>query len=58
MDRRRAVVELLIRDAGYEPTCGGPLENARIQEDFLLVMSAISNDIGQCFYRYAPPENL
>jgi hypothetical protein len=57
-DEARGVVELLARDAGYEPTYGGPLENARIQEDFLLVMSAISNDIGQCFYRYAPPENL
>lgn len=54
----RGVVEQLIRDAGYEPAYGGPIENARIQEDFLQILSAIANDIGRCFYRYAPPEEL
>lgn len=54
----KGVVEQLIRDAGYEPAYGGPIENARIQEDFLQILSAIANDIGRCFYRYAPPEEL
>jgi 8-hydroxy-5-deazaflavin:NADPH oxidoreductase len=54
----REVVERLITDAGYEPVYGGPIENARIQEDFLKILSAIANDIGRCFYRYSPPDQL
>jgi 8-hydroxy-5-deazaflavin:NADPH oxidoreductase len=57
-EEAREVVEQLIRDAGYEPAYGGPLENAGIQEDFLQIMIAISNEVGQCFYRYAPPDEL
>jgi 8-hydroxy-5-deazaflavin:NADPH oxidoreductase len=57
-EEAREVVEQLNRDAGYEPVYGGPLENASTQEDFLKVLVAISNDIGQCFYRMAPPEKL
>ena len=57
-EEARGVVELLNRDAGYEPVYGGPLENARIQEDFLKVFVAISNDIGPVLYRMAPPEEL
>ena len=54
----REVVEQLVRDAGYEPVYGGPIENAHIQEAFLQIFVAISNDIGPCFYRYAPPDAL
>ena len=57
-EEAREVVEQLIRGAGYEPAYGGPLDNARIQEDFLKILIAISNDVGQCFYRYAPPAEL
>jgi len=57
-EEARGVVEQLNRDAGYEPVYGGPLENARIQEDFLKVFVAISNDIGPFLYRMAPPEAL
>jgi hypothetical protein len=57
-DEAREVVEQLNRDAGYEPVYGGPLENARIQEDFLQIVVAISNDVGQFFYRMAPPDKL
>jgi predicted dinucleotide-binding enzyme len=57
-EEARGVVEQLNRDAGYEPVYGGPLENARIQEDFLKVFVAISNDIGPFLYRMAPSEEL
>ncbi len=57
-EEARSVVEQLTRDAGYEPVHGGPLENACIQEEFLQVFVAISNDIGPCLYRMAPPEEL
>ena len=57
-EEARGVVEQLIKDAGYEPAYGGPLENASAQEDFIKVLFAISNDIGPCFYRMAPPEKL
>jgi predicted dinucleotide-binding enzyme len=49
------VTERLIRDAGFEPLYGGPLENAAVQEQFLKIMSGISNDIGRCFYRFWSP---
>jgi 8-hydroxy-5-deazaflavin:NADPH oxidoreductase len=54
-EEAREVVEQLIRDAGYEPYCGGPLENASAQEQFLKIMGGISNDIGRCFYRFWSP---
>lgn len=54
----RPVVEQLITDAGYEPVYAGALENARIQEDFLLLMGAIQQSIGRFFYRMAPPDKL
>jgi 8-hydroxy-5-deazaflavin:NADPH oxidoreductase len=57
-EEARELVERLITDAGYEPVYGGPIENARIQEDFLQILSAIANDIGRCFHRYATPEAL
>jgi 8-hydroxy-5-deazaflavin:NADPH oxidoreductase len=51
-EEAREVVEQLVRDAGYEPLYGGPLENAAPQEQFLKLMIGISNDIGPCFYRF------
>jgi predicted dinucleotide-binding enzyme len=57
-EEARDVVEQLNRDAGYEPLHGGPLENARAQEDFLPLMIGISNQVGPCFYRFAPPAEL
>jgi hypothetical protein len=57
-EEARDVVERLNRDAGYEPVHGGPLENASAQEGFLKVFFAISQDVGPCLYRIAPPENL
>ncbi len=57
-EEAREVVEQLNRDAGYEPVYGGPLENARFQEEFLKIFFAISNDIGPFLYRMAPPAEL
>jgi predicted dinucleotide-binding enzyme len=52
-DEARAVVEQLIRDAGYEPVGIGGLENARALEDFV---PGVLGKIGRVFYRFAPPE--
>jgi predicted dinucleotide-binding enzyme len=52
------VVQQLNRDAGYEPLYGGPLENVRVQEEFVKILFAISQDIGPFLYRMAPPEEL
>jgi predicted dinucleotide-binding enzyme len=57
-EEARDVVEQLNRDAGYEPLHGGPLENARAQEEFLAIWVGISNQIGPFFYRMAPPAEL
>lgn len=59
-EEARGVVEQLIRDAGYDPVCAGPLQNAALQEAFLPLMFAISKEggNGQFFYRMAPPEQL
>lgn len=57
-EEARDLVEQLNRDAGYEPVHGGPLENAGIQESFSKIVFAISQDIGPCFYRMAPPDAL
>jgi predicted dinucleotide-binding enzyme len=57
-EEARDVVEQLNRDAGYEPLHGGPLENARAQEEFLAIWVVISNQIGPFFYRMAPPAEL
>jgi predicted dinucleotide-binding enzyme len=51
-EEARSVVEQLTRDAGYVPLYGGPLENAGAQEQFLKLLSGISNDIGRCFYSF------
>ena len=54
-DDAREVTEQLIRDAGYEPVSAGGLENARALEDFVPDLFA---QIGQVFYRFAPPGEL
>jgi 8-hydroxy-5-deazaflavin:NADPH oxidoreductase len=54
----RMVVEELNRDAGYDPLCTGPLENASAQEGLLGVIFAISESIGLYVYRFAPIEQL
>jgi predicted dinucleotide-binding enzyme len=57
-EEAREVVEQLNRDAGYEPLHGGPLENARVQEDFAPLYVSISKQVGPCAYRVAPPAEL
>jgi 8-hydroxy-5-deazaflavin:NADPH oxidoreductase len=58
-DEARTVTERLIRDAGYEPVNAGGLENARLLEDSLGLLSAVSGaGMGQCFYRFAAPGEL
>ena len=57
-EEARDVVERLSRDAGYAPLHGGPLENARAQEDFLAIYVGIANEIGPFVYRMAPPADL
>jgi predicted dinucleotide-binding enzyme len=59
-EEAREVVEQLNRDAGYDPVCAGPLENAAMQEQFLALIFAIAQEggTGQFFYRMAPPEQL
>jgi predicted dinucleotide-binding enzyme len=48
------VTERLIRDAGFEPTYGGGLENARVLEDFLRVLFAW----GRGFYSFWKPPGV
>jgi 8-hydroxy-5-deazaflavin:NADPH oxidoreductase len=52
------VTEQLISDAGFHPVSAGGLENARLLEDHLQLMSAISDGLGRFFYRYAKPGEL
>jgi hypothetical protein len=54
-----AVVEQLIRDAGYEPLHAGGLENASTQEAIVKLWFAISRSgLGSFLYRMAPPDQL
>ena len=49
----------MTRDAGYDPVCAGPLENAAMQEQFLPLVFAIKEAEGVPFlYRMAPPDEL
>ena len=53
------VTEQLIRDAGYEPVSVGGLGSARMLEDHLGLMMAISEGgLGRFFYRDAKPGEL
>jgi predicted dinucleotide-binding enzyme len=55
----REVTEQLIRDAGYEPVFVGGLENARLLEDSIRLLMAVSQGgLGRHFYRFAPPGEL
>jgi 8-hydroxy-5-deazaflavin:NADPH oxidoreductase len=56
----RAAVEGLVRDIGYEPVNGGPLEHAATQEAFATMLLAIVSDAGDglLVYRFATPERL
>jgi hypothetical protein len=57
-DEAREVAEQLTRDAGYEPVSLGNLDNARMLEDHLAFMSALTGGLGRFFYRYAKPGEL
>ena len=58
-DDARDAAEQLSRDAGYEPVNVGGLDNARMLEDHLALMSAVAGGgLGRFFYRYAPPGEL
>jgi 8-hydroxy-5-deazaflavin:NADPH oxidoreductase len=58
-EEAKEVVEQLIRDAGYEPLYGGPLENAPAQEGAIKVFFAINQSgVGPFFYRFAAPGEL
>jgi hypothetical protein len=55
----RDVVEQLIRDAGYEPTYAGGLDNAAMLEDSTKLLFAVTQGgLGLFFYRMAPPGRL
>lgn len=55
----RDVVEQLIRDAGYEPTYAGGLDNAAVLEDSTKLLFAVTQGgMGPFFYRMAPPGRL
>jgi len=58
-DEAREVTEQLIRDAGYEPVYVGGLDQARLLEDSLTLLMAVSRGgLGQTFYRFAKPGDL
>jgi predicted dinucleotide-binding enzyme len=58
-DEAREATEQLIRDAGYEPAFVGGLEHARMLEDHLALLMAVSRaGLGQHFYRYGRPGEL
>jgi predicted dinucleotide-binding enzyme len=53
------ITQQLIREAGYDPVSAGTLEQARMLEDHLSLMFAISQaGTGPFFYRIATPGNL
>ena len=53
------VTEHLIRNAGYEPVSAGGLGSARMLEDHLALMMAISEGgLGRFYYHYAKPGEL
>jgi predicted dinucleotide-binding enzyme len=57
-EEARDVVELLIRDAGYDPVYAGGLDKAATQEAGIALVFAVSQGIGPFFYRMAPPNEL
>ncbi|HXR11133.1 MAG TPA: hypothetical protein VN770_02460 [Gaiellaceae bacterium] len=58
-DGARAITEQLIRDAGYDPVSAGGLDKARMLEDTLALLFAVSQEgLGPFFYRFAKPGEL
>jgi predicted dinucleotide-binding enzyme len=57
-DGAREAAEQLSRDAGFDPISLGGLDKARLLEDHLTFMSAVSQELGRFFYRYAPAGEL
>lgn len=57
-EEARAVVEQLIRDAGYDPAYAGPLEKAGAQEAAIGLFFGLSQASGRFFYRFAEPEEF
>ena len=58
-EEAREVTEQLIRDAGFDPVYVGGLENARLLEDEMALISAITRaGLGPHFYRIAAPGDL
>lgn len=57
-EEARAVVEQLIRDAGYDPAYAGPLEKAGVQEAAIGLFFGLSQASGRFFYRFAEPEEF
>ena len=57
-DGAKEVAEQLSRDAGFEPVSVGDLDKARLLEDHLAFMSALTDGLGRFFYRYAEPGEL
>lgn len=58
-DEAREVTEQLIRDAGYDPVFAGGLDQARLLEEMLGLLFAVSQaGMGAHFYRFAPPGEL
>ena len=58
-EEAKGVVEQLVRDAGYDPVYGGPLENAHAQEAAIQLFFGITQGgLGPFFYRFAPAGEL
>jgi 8-hydroxy-5-deazaflavin:NADPH oxidoreductase len=58
-DEARETTEQLIRDAGYEPAYVGGLDKARLLEEHIGLLFALSGaGLGAHFYRYAKPGEL
>ena len=57
-EEARQVVEQLTRDAGYDPVYAGGLDKAPTQEHAIDIVFAISQEMGPCFYRFAPPDEF
>jgi predicted dinucleotide-binding enzyme len=58
-DDAREATEQLSRDAGYDPVYAGGLDKARMLEEHLALMFAVSQaGLGPFFYRIAPPGDL
>lgn len=58
-DAARDATQQLSRDAGYDPVSVGGLDNARLMEDSLALIFAVSQaGLGPYFHRFAKPGDL